>query len=796
MAYSALSQYEKAIGYYEHALVIAQEFKNRRVEARSLNNLGIAYRELSQYEKAIGYFEQALAIFREAKDRGGESSALNNLGNAYGNLSQNEKEIEYFEQALAIARETKDRNSEGRALGSLGMAYRSLDQDKSIGYFERALTVFREIKDRNGEGRALGNLGNAYRHLGQDEKAIGHLDQALAIAREVKNRDGEGRVLLSLGIAYFTLNQNEKAIRYYQQALAIGREIKTRDLEFGTLYRLMGFWSSQNPRLAIFYGKQAVNTVQSIRFDIRGLGLDLQQSFSKHNETPYHVLAELLIAQGRLAEAEQVLGLLKQHEYFEYIRRDASEASALNRRADLTAEEADWEKRYSQIGGGLFMIGTERGELLAKRTLTPEQTQRLAALEQDLAVGNQAFEKFLGELSTHFNATPEGTNAKVEQLREAQGMMEELRELPRGTVVIHTVVGADKYYAILRTPDTQKAYEYPIKAADLNRKVLEFRQVARDPKLDPRPQAQELYNILIGPMAKDLRQAKARTLMFSLDGILRYLPLAALYDGKRYLIEQYRVSVITLASHMALKDKPDATWKAAGFGVTKAFEGSAALPSVSSELSGIISSSPGDRGVLAGEIKLDGQFTQQAMRQTLLKRYQVVHIASHFRFVPGNETQSFLLLGDGAHLSLAELKTSANLFGGVQLLTLSACNTGMGDGAEVEGFGALAQRQGAKSVIASLWPVADASTSRLMQEFYRIRQSSPTKTKLEALQEAQLELLRGVVKAEPAAPDRELIHEPEAGVPKPQAPPFPYNAKAPFSHPYYWAPFFLMGNWL
>jgi CHAT domain-containing protein len=126
-------------------------------------------------------------------------------------------------------------------------------------------------------------------------------------------------------------------------------------------------------------------------------------------------------------------------------------------------------------------------------------------------------------------------------------------------------------------------------------------------------------------------------------------------------------------------------------------------------------------------------------------------------------------LGDGGHLSLAELKTSADLFGGVQLLTLSACNTGMGDGTEVEGFGALAQRQGARAVIASLWPVADSSTKVLMQKFYRIREASPGKTKLEALREAQLELLHGSIK-------RAL--------------------KSPYAHPYYWAPFFLMGNWL
>jgi CHAT domain-containing protein len=285
--------------------------------------------------------------------------------------------------------------------------------------------------------------------------------------------------------------------------------------------------------------------------------------------------------------------------------------------------------------------------------------------------------------------------------------------------------------------------------------------------------------------------------MWSLDGVLRYLPLAALYDGQQYLIERYRVSVVTLAGDSRLKDRPDRKWNGAGFGVTKAYEGLPPLPLVSAELAGIIATKPGDAGVLAGEIKLNGAFTQQALRETLGKGYAVVHIASHFRFQPGNEMQSYLLLGDGGHLSLAELKSSENLFGGVQLLTLSACNTGMGDGTEVEGFGALAQRQGAKAVIASLWPVADSSTKVLMQKFYRIRESSPGKTKLEALREAQLELLGGSIqRATGTAPARAAIQEPVESRVAVEAPHFRVDPRSPYAHPYYWAPFFLMGNWL
>jgi Fe-S cluster assembly scaffold protein SufB len=164
-----------------------------------------------------------------------------------------------------------------------------------------------------------------------------------------------------------------------------------------------------------------------MRADIGGLSQNLQQGFLKGNEKPYHTLAELLIAQGRLAEAEQVLALLKEEEYFQYIRRDAGEASSLNRRADLTPQEAEYEKRYREIGDRLMSIGSEHGELVAKKSLNAEETVRLTQLEEDLKTGNQAFEHFLNDLTQHFSANLELNAKVVEQLRDEESFSEDLR---------------------------------------------------------------------------------------------------------------------------------------------------------------------------------------------------------------------------------------------------------------------------------------------------------------------------------------------------------------------------------
>jgi CHAT domain-containing protein len=375
-----------------------------------------------------------------------------------------------------------------------------------------------------------------------------------------------------------------------------------------------------------------------------------------------------------------------------------------------------------------------------------------------------------------------------------------LHDLGAGVVALYTLVGEDKYRVILTTADFQKGYEYPIKSADLNRKVLEFREVLQNPKLDPLPLAQELYTILLGPVAKDLAKAKAKTVMWSLDGVLRYVPVSALHDGKKYLIEQYENVVFTPASQARLKDAPARNWNALGLGVSKAHgERIPALPGVVDEMRGIIRSDDNKTGVLPGVLELDEQFTQDTMLAQLRQRPKVVHIASHFQFSPGNESNSALLLGDGTFLSLAQIKSLPNVFGGVELLTLSACNTATGgagaNGKEVEGFGVLAQRQGAKAVVASLWPVADRSTKLLMQDFYRAREARVGESKIAALREAQLKLLHGeITMAATQSTSRQITHE-DAPVGEVKRPLFKPDPKAPFAHPYFWAPFILIGNW-
>jgi CHAT domain-containing protein len=171
------------------------------------------------------------------------------------------------------------------------------------------------------------------------------------------------------------------------------------------------------------------------------------------------------------------------------------------------------------------------------------------------------------------------------------------------------------------------------------------------------------------------------------------------------------------------------------------------------------------------------------------------------------------------------MKARGRLFDAVDLLTLSACNTAAqradSDGREIDGFAELAQRLGASAVMATLWPVSDNSTPRLMSNFYRLRQSGVGTTKAEALRRAQLSLLDGTSQGAPveesdamkgaSEPDVQIVTTPPGGarvdddprrdtgetvyVEDRDARPYTKNPARPYSHPYYWAPFVLFGNW-
>ncbi|GAB6038028.1 hypothetical protein JCM15519_25870 [Fundidesulfovibrio butyratiphilus] len=793
-----LRQNDEALKNYNLSLEISRRIGYRSGEGDALGDIAIVHKRRGRYREGLELYKQALAIDRELGDRSGESAVLNNIGVVYEDLGQYERALRYFRRALKIKRAIGNRRGEGIALGNVGDAYRLLGQyTLALRFLREALALRMEIGDVRGQGYTLSYIGNCYVKLEDYDAAREAYARSLDAFRRMGSVGLTARVLVKTGEMELAAGNIPAARSAYEQALPILTETREPLLFWRCLSGLSRIEAGTgNPGAGIYFGKRAVSVLQSLRRDIATLGQSLQKSFMKDKEAVYRRLADLLIDQGRLAEGQQVLGMLKEEEYLDFVRRDASGADVTFTPVSLNPGEQAAEIRQDKAAKGLAALGKEVADLEKKGSARTEaETARLKAGRAELNQAHGAFQQTLKEIVATFNAQGEDRKADLAAKQLDTDLRGMVRALGPEVALVHYLVLPDGLRILVTTPRVILARKVEVKQADLNRMVHEFRQALQKPSSNPAPAAKKLHACLVAPIEKDLAEAGTKILMVSLDGALRYIPVAALRDETSYLAERYAVAVFTEAARDKIKDEPAPEWKLAGFGVSKACGGFSALSGVPDELRSIVGDGKGGDGVMPGVARLDEEFTLNSFRDALVENYPALHIASHFKFEPGDNLSSFLLLGDGKPLSLSELRDGDYYLGGVDLLTLSACETAMGGngegGREVEGFGALVQKKGAKGVLATLWPVADQSTALFMRNFYRLHQDGHV-SKAEALRQAQLAFIKGEASCA-ASTRRGQAVQTDA---QRQTPTSAHAEPAgTYRHPFYWAPFILMGNW-
>ena len=857
--YNNLAQRQKALEYLNEALPIWREVHNRAGEASTLDNIGRAYSDMGQGAEALDYYNQALPIWRQVGERNGESLTLSNIATVYDNLGQRQKSLEFYNQALSIWREVGNRPGEARTLNYMGRLYSDLGQrQKALDYFNQALPIWREVGNRNGEALALNDIGRVYADLGEKQKALDFYNQALPIWREVGNRRGETATLNNIGRAYSDLGQKSKALEFEYQSLSIWREVEDRrgeafalssigraysdlgqqdkalpcklaalslakaagdpDLQGGIETSLMiDFRNQHRPEEAIFFGMDAVNSYQQIRRNISGLDKDLQAGFAQSKSVTYRVLAELLVHADRLGEAEQVLDLLKEQELKEVLQgaADNPEAKAEPLKLTSTQQQAQSELATPEkTAVALTDMSMEYAVLLAKAARTPEEAARLKTLETKIETGNAEVSDFFKKTLYPELAQKAGTqdaNALLSKEKsEVSRLQNTLAELGPRVMGIRLLLGEEHAYSIVVTAQARKKFELKATPAELRSKVLQVRDELRTPTSDPKPHLAELYAMVVAPFGGELNaleqteKGRVPTLLWSLDGVLRYLPMAALYDGHHYLAERFNNVLFTPESygHMTASTDPIAAQlRVLAMGLSKSYGGLPPLPGVMPELEAVVHDPavPESHGPLEGKLLPNEQFTLVALKTELGvgKSFPVVHIASHFIEEAGSGEEPYLMLAgestggaEGYALTLTKMEDSSISFHGTQLLTLSACSTAKGDaatnGLEMDSFGMIAQQKDAEAVLATLWDVNDLSTSRLMSDFYARWVQHRAEGKAEALRQAQLGLLHGVAAA---STNPEKARGFQSGQESKST-----AREAGYAHPYYWAPFVLIGN--
>src|SRR5262249_21468978 len=387
VVYSNQGEKLVALDFFERAYKLRQEAHDQPGGADTLHNIGVVYSDLDDKRRALDFFVRALALMSSIGDRSVQAKALNGSGFVYSALGDKNRALDYYHQSLPLRRAVGDRGGEAYTLNNIGAITASSGEKKqALDYFSQAFTLWRAVNDRSGPTKALTHLGVVNSAFGERQKALGFLEQALTLWRGLGNRTGEAYALANIGFVFALQGEKQKALDHLGQALMMFREVKSLEGAGATFHYLMLAWKMfDNPTLAIFHGKLGVNTYQEIRANIVGLSKELQQSFVRSKEDIYRELADLLISEGRLQEAQQVIGLLKEEEYFEFIRHD--DKSPASGRADLTPREAELEKRYREIAERVALIGRERGELIAKKLRTPDEERRLLKKEGERAAG-------------------------------------------------------------------------------------------------------------------------------------------------------------------------------------------------------------------------------------------------------------------------------------------------------------------------------------------------------------------------------------------------------------------------
>lgn len=798
MVYYNLGQYDRALEYHQNVLEAAQTLGNLGREREARNNIGLIYSHLGEYSLALEFLQKALELRSQVVDNSGAGSTQYNIGLVYFQLGEYNQAIDFFQQALAIVRRLENRAGEIRTLNVIGNVYSRTERyNQAISTYQTALELAENSEISSLKGATLHNMGKVYYNQENYTQALEYYQQALDIYQTTNRQFGIGVILNNMGEAYVHLGQTDIAFNYYQQALAINKTLKNPAGEAENFSNIAAILAQQNqPELAIIFYKQAINATEIIRQNNRLLSSELQQSYTETVSDRYRQLADLLLQQNRILEAQQILDLLKVQELQDYLQNVRSSNTTQTGIANTSSEQQIWAN-YEDLTHQAIEIGQELSQLrqISPENRTPAQQERLMQL-----VSAQT------ELTRNFNnfiVSPEVT-AWVEQLSPAVrtpsfadnlenliGLRDNLDNLNQNAVFLYPLILPDRLELILVTADAPPLRRtVAVTETELNQAILEFRQVLQNPTLDATPAAQKLYNWLIQPLEADLQVSGAETLIYAPDGQLRYIPLAALHDGENWLVERFRINNITAASLTDLNTPPQTEFNilaGAYASVSHPVEvGSssfdfAPLPYTQKEVEMLAETIPATTALI------DSAFSRDAIVPQM-NDYNILHFATHGAFVVGSPQDSFILFGDGKIATLADIKNWS--LQNVDLVVLSACETGLGgvlgNGAEILGLGYQFQRAGVRTTIASLWAVDDGGTQVLMNGFYE-RLQQPQMTKAEALRQAQLALIQSDYTT--TGGDRGLVAVRWSENLQPRV-------LDRLSHPYYWAAFILIGNGL
>ena len=797
-AYSSLGQHRRAIallcskgkggGVGEHFSMEAGEQRSRGAEKKIplATSQSVPLATTLDCEK-----DSAIEIARQESDDLGLAAALGSLGNAYRLQGEYSLATGYLKASLDIAQKISLPSHILAALNSLGNIYTSL-ANRDMRY-----ASFAQIEGDERSFQRFKQNAKSY-----DDKALAYFEAMENLARLQKDKTAQLRSLLNkVVLLHRDPNPDSQSLvsKTIEQALIILENIPDSQEKVYDTIKIASFLPARTLDSTTFNSDSAVDCPKSespLAVQLLNKAAKIAQHIQDRRSESF--------ALGRLAHVYECRG-------------DYEQALSLTRQAQLVAVTKDslyqWDWQAGRIlkaqGHKLEAIEAYESSVKALKSIRSDITLANRDLQLDFRDTVEPVYRQLAELWLDLSSTQKSKAdypleyiqpalAAIDQLRlaELQNYLGDECELPinekpialidQSTAVFNTIILKQGIAIALTLPAGENKFKSQIHwistdSTQAIKLINDFRlklEKRSDRSNTYKHRAKQLYDWLIRPYKSDLAAAKIKTLVFIQDGILRSIPMAALYDGKQFLIEKYAIAYTpSLALTNPTPIASDA-YRVLAFGLTKpsAVDNQTFFPplqNVTAEIKSIQATIPRSKGYL------DQTFTREVLQQELEKNaYPLLHLATHGKFgIDSRET--FLVTGNLVNNNqkpsnnnynetltmneLYQLVKSTKGANQIKLLTLSACETAAGSDRDALGIAGIALQAGVQSAVASLWQVDDEATTQLITKFYQSLREGLSKA--EALQTTQKAWLEA-------------------------------HSQGRYNHPGYWASFILTGNWL
>jgi CHAT domain-containing protein len=811
-------RFSEAVEVWQAALAAFAVQGDRETQALVLSNLSLAYQQLGRWQEATSAIASSLALLQtEAASTNLAilAKALNTQARLQWFNGEIETALETWERATATYDRAGDETgtvigllNQAKALQALGFSVRAEAQ------LDQVNQMLQRQADPELKATGLRSLGDALRRVGKLNESLRvlqvSLQTALTPAAQSSTRLNLGNTeralankAASLGEAETARHHAEAAMAFYQQAaelvpstqLALEAQLNQLSLQLEQGRSApASLISIIQPQLATLpLGRSAIYA--QLNFAHSLMNLNDQDRGLEGRDKIWTETAQLLamtIQQARLLNdlSAESYGLGQLGKLYEQTQQWA-EAKALTEQALLQAEQAPYIRyRWEwQLGRLLEKQGDQQGAIAAySAAVKTLQTLRndLLLISSDLQFSfrDDVEPIYRGLVQLLLSSTvgqPSQENLKQAlqqvnalQLTElenflgcnlAQTVAIDQVEVDPTAAKIYPMILPDRLAVVLELPGQSLQYHAVLKPRqDVEATLQGLRQdlSAADRTPEAIEKLQQVYQWLIAPFQSVLASnSQISTLVFVLDGQLRNIPMAALYDGKQYLISRYAVAVAPRLELFQPSPRPQ-KFKVflGGIGEPQTLD-NRTFPKIeylNPELDQI------KQLVNANQPLLNAEFTETRLEQQLSKgSFSAIHLKTHGIFSSdpeGTFIVAYQELITGRELGRLVQTDRTGTASSIELLVLSACSTAQGDNRAVLGLAGIAVQAGARSVISTLWEAQDLPNTQLMVRFYQ-ELLDPSTTRAAALRKAQLQLLA-----------------------------------QGYSTPHVWATYVLVGNWL